>query len=153
MTASPFHRILVGWDASPGARVALATASAMAQDGGTVIVRAVLVPSEHAETGGEQSRDLSAQRSWSQDRFDQARQTLPASGSRVRLEWGESQDIASDLTASAAEHGCDLIVLGRHGEDSHLRSGPLGPVARQVADQATVPVLVVPTASSGRDRA
>ncbi|MEU6479203.1 universal stress protein [Streptomyces sp. NPDC047017] len=150
MTASPFHRILVGWDASPAARTALATALALAGDRGSVIVRAVLVPSEHTETSGEQSRDLSAQRTWAQEQFDQARQALPAVAGHVRLDWGESTDIASDLITSAAEQGCDLVVLGRHGEDSRLRTRPLGAVVRQVTEQAGLPVLVVPAATAHR---
>ncbi|MFF9314053.1 universal stress protein [Streptomyces sp. NPDC014748] len=150
MTASPFHRILVGWDASPAARTALATALALAGDSGSVIVRAVLVPSEHTETSGEQNRDLSAQRTWAQERFDQAWQAMPAFTGHVRVDWGENTDVASDLTASAAEHGCDLVVLGRHGEDSRLRARPLGAVVRQVTEQADIPVLVVPAATAGR---
>lgn len=151
MTASPFHRILVGWDASPAARAALAAAVALAGDRGGVLVRAVLVPSEHTETGGERTRDLGAQRAWAQERFDRAWQALPPFAGQLRLDWGTGTDIAADLVASAAEHGCDLIVLGRHGADSHLRARPLGDVVRRVTERAVLPVLVVPAAAPPED--
>ncbi|WP_367667071.1 universal stress protein [Streptomyces sp. DG2A-72] len=56
-----------------------------------------------------------------------------------------------DLHASARHHGCDLIVIGRHGEDSHLRTTGLGPVALAAAERTRLPVLLVspPTAGDG----
>lgn len=143
MTASPFHRILVGWDASPAARTALTTALALPDGQGTVIARAVLNPPEHIETAGEQRRDLGSQRHWLEDQFHQTVQTTSAYGARVRLEWGEHTDISEDLRACATEHDCDLIVVGRHGEDSRLRIAGLGPVARALAQNVDLPVLLV----------
>jgi nucleotide-binding universal stress UspA family protein len=147
MTASPFHRILVGWDASPAARTALTTALALADGQGTVIARAVLNPPEHIETAGEQRRDMGSQRQWLEDRFHQAVRTTSAYGARVRLEWGEHTDVPEDLRACARDHGCDLIVIGRHGEDSRLRIAGLGPVARALAQGVDLPVLLVSSAS------
>lgn len=145
MPAGPFHRILVGWDASPGARTALATALALADGQGTVIARAVLTPPEHIETAGEHRRDTGAQRQWLADRYREAVATAGERGARVRLEWGEHTDIPGDLRACATGHGCDLIVVGRHGGDGRLRTAGPGPVARALAlaPDADLPVLLV----------
>ena len=70
-------------------------------------------------------------------------ETTSAYGARVRLEWGEHTDISEDLRACATEHDCDLIVVGRHGEDSRLRIAGLGPVARALAQNVDLPVLLV----------
>ncbi|MFI0938525.1 universal stress protein [Streptomyces sp. NPDC021020] len=143
MTASPFHRILVGWDASPAAHTALTTALALAGERGTVIARAVLNPPEHIETAGEQQRDIASQRRWLEDRFDRAAGAVSTYGAHVRLEWGEHTDIARELRTCATAHNCDLIVAGRHGDDSRLRAAGLGPVARALAQDADLPVLLV----------
>jgi nucleotide-binding universal stress UspA family protein len=143
MPVSPFHRILVGWDASPAAHHALATALILADGDGVVIARAVLTPSQHTETGDEQHRDLDAQRHWLQEQYDETLKTTATHGARVRLEWGETPDIPDDLHACARDHGCDLIVVGRHGEDSRLRTGGLGPVARSLVHDTRLPVLLV----------
>ncbi|WP_078948606.1 MULTISPECIES: universal stress protein [Streptomyces] len=119
----------------------MATAAALAV--GTVIARAVLTPPEHTETGGD--RDLLAQRRWLQEQFDQALAATSPHGARVRLEWGENADISADLATCAAHHGCDLVVMGRHGGDTHLRPTGLGPVARALTERTTLPVLLMST--------
>ena len=143
MPAPPFRRILIGWDASPAAHAALITSLTIADGNGVVIARAVLTPAEHTETGGEQTRDLQAQRHWLRTQFDKALATTATHGAQQRLEWGESTDISADLCASAEYHGCDLIVVGRHGEDSHLRTSGLGHVAKQLSRGTKLPVLRV----------
>ncbi|MFE3946803.1 universal stress protein [Streptomyces sp. NPDC059118] len=150
MSASPFHRILTGWDASPAARTALTTAMSLADGRGVVIARAVLTPPQHIETGGEQDRDLGSQRRWLQEEFENTLRTSTTHGARVRLEWGESSDIADDLCTYAAQHGCDLVVIGRHGSDSRLRIAGVGPVARDLSSRTSLPVLLV---SGPRNRA
>ncbi|GAA2489269.1 hypothetical protein GCM10023100_07090 [Actinocorallia cavernae] len=149
MSVSPFHRILVGWDASPASHRALATALALADGDGVVIARAVLTPAQHTETGGEQHRDLDAQRRWLSAEYDKALRAGATHGARVRLEWGEDTDIPQDLDGCAHDHGCDLIVLGRHGEDSHLRVTGLGPVAQTLVHGTRLPVLLVSPPESG----
>ncbi|MEU5792615.1 universal stress protein [Streptomyces sp. NPDC047813] len=47
-------------------------------------------------------------------------------------------------------YGCDLIVLGRHGEDRHLRGTGLGPVARALVHSTRLPVLLVSPPESGQ---
>ncbi|MEU6497645.1 universal stress protein [Streptomyces sp. NPDC046984] len=143
MPSAPFHRILVGWDASPAARHALTVAITIADGDGIVIAHAVLTPSPHTETHGGQTRDLKSQRDWLQEQFDTALLATGTHGARVRLEWGESDTIPEDLHACAHQHGCDLIVIGRHGGDSHLRTSGLGPVATSLVQSTLTPVLLV----------
>lgn len=141
--ASPYHRILVGWDGSPAARAALNTAATIADGGGIVIAHAVLRPATHTETTTDQDQDLHSQRAWLQTEFDQAHQAAAEHGSQIRLEWGNSADIAEDICTAAAHHGCDLLVIGRHGSDSHMRTTDLGPVAYAITRSSNLPVLLL----------
>jgi nucleotide-binding universal stress UspA family protein len=141
--ATPFRRILIGWDASAAASAALSTAVTIADGDGVVIARAVLSPPAHAETGGEHARDVAAQREWLNERFELLLRNLDTHGAHVRLEWGQGNDIPTDLCKSAEHHGCDLIILGRHGEENRLRDISLGHVARLAAERSALPVLLV----------
>ncbi|NLU76677.1 universal stress protein [Streptomyces sp. HNM0575] len=147
MSSGPFRRILVGWDASPAAHTALATAFTLADGDGVVIARAVLAPPRHVETSGEGTRELDAQRRWLSEQYDSTVRSATPHGARARLEWSESTDIPADLCAGAEDHGCDLIVVGRHGENGHLRTTGLGPVARAVPEGTHLPVLLVSPAA------
>jgi nucleotide-binding universal stress UspA family protein len=147
VTTAPYRRVLTGWDASPAAHAALTHAAAIVGPDGIVIARAVLTAPSHTETSGEERRALAAQRDRLQGAFDTARPAATASGTRARLEWGEADPtpgaIAADLAAHAEEHGCDLLVLARHGDDTHLRAHRLGPVAESVLHGTALPVLLV----------
>lgn len=143
MPATAFHRILTAWDASPAAHAALSTAMNIADGNGTVIALAVLTPPQHTETGGETNRDVTSQQRWLQTQFSEAMNTATSHGARVRLEWAEGVDISHQLLECASHHGCDLIVIGRHGEDSHIRTSGLGPIAHQVCERSDLPVLLV----------
>ncbi|MFE5078360.1 universal stress protein [Streptomyces halstedii] len=151
MPATPFHRILTAWDASPAAHTALSIAMNIADGNGTVIALAVLTPPQHTETGGETSRDVTSQQQWLQTQFREALGTATSHGTRVRLEWSESVDIGKQLLECAALHGCDLIVIGRHGEDSRLRTSGIGPVAHEVCEGSDLPVLLVDATRSPRN--
>lgn len=146
MPATPFRRILIGWDASAAASTALTTAVTIADGDGVVIARAVLSPPAHAETGGEHARDIAAQRDWLSERFERLMRNTDSHGAHVRLEWGQSNDVSADLCTSAEHHGCDLIILGRHGAESRLRERKLGHVAQTVAQHTDLPVLLVSAA-------
>ena len=55
MSARRFHRVLVGWDSSPGAAVALAAATAIADDEvGRVAALAALRPVSRGEGSQEE---------------------------------------------------------------------------------------------------
>jgi nucleotide-binding universal stress UspA family protein len=52
-------------------------------------------------------------------------------------------DLVGGILAHAAEHGCDLIVIGSHGRSGVSRA-VLGSVTQRVLRRAPLPVLVVP---------
>ena len=140
----PFRRILVGWDCSADAENALRTAAFLvAGSGGHVVALAVLPPEQHAETREERAQEHAAHRKRVEDRFDAVLRRLATEvDAHLTLHLAESRHIATSLSDYAAEHGFDLIVVGRHGEGGTLRSGP-GQVPRQLlgTTATALPVL------------
>jgi nucleotide-binding universal stress UspA family protein len=140
-----FHRILVGWDCSPGAAAALrAAASLAADDTVRVVALAVLKPASHAESREEGTADLDARREHAMKTFAEARDALtPDRRARVSLHFAESGDAARIVCEYAQQHGFDLLVLGRHGIGGILHPR-LGHVTATAARTSSVPVLVAP---------
>ena len=60
----------------------------------------------------------------------------------MTLQFAADQHIARALCGYAAEHGFDLLVLGRHGDGGAL-AGKLGHVAQAAVRTGTVPVLLM----------
>lgn len=60
MSAGPFRRVLVGWDASPDAAEAMTAAAAIA-DGGHVVVLAVVPEAPVAEAAEDHDRERAGQ--------------------------------------------------------------------------------------------
>src|SRR5579875_3082087 len=119
MTGGPYRRVLVGWDASTDAIAALDAATAIAGGReGHVVALTVLPRVAHLESAdGEQ-----APARWqAQERFEQA---------------------GSALCEYAADHGFDLLVLGRHGHGGSSRHH-LGQVAEAAARGSAIPVLLL----------
>jgi nucleotide-binding universal stress UspA family protein len=145
ISVSPFRRILVGWDCSPGAAAALRAAAAVASDGAAqVIALAVLKPAPHTEDVAEGAADFDERRSFAQETFAKARDALPGLlRERVSLRFAESGDAARTVCQYAEEHGYDLLVLGRHGTGGVLHPR-LGHVAAAAARKAALPVLLAP---------
>ncbi|MFD8609096.1 universal stress protein [Streptomyces sp. NPDC059631] len=69
----------------------------------------------------------------------------------IRCSPASPRPVRAVCTSCAPAPRCDLIVLGRHGADSHLRARPLGDVVRRVTERAALPVLVVPAAAPPED--
>ena len=143
MTAAPFRRVLVGWDASAGAAEALGVAAAITgsdSDSGHVVALAVIPQAWHAE---DDEAGRAATRRRLEEGFERTRQAVPA----VRSAW-VTLAIVEDARADAAvcayaeEHGFDLVVLGRHGDGVALRPR-LGRVAEAAARRCAIPVLLV----------
>jgi len=145
MSARRFHRVLVGWDSSPGAAAALAAAAGIADDEvGRVVALAVLRPIPHGE-GGEEERtaEMARHRHQAEKTFATARDTLPgASRTRVTLEFAEGADAARALCEYADAHVFELLVLGRHGNGGILHPR-LGHVAEAVAKKSDLPLLLL----------
>jgi nucleotide-binding universal stress UspA family protein len=144
MTTTTFRRVLVGWDSSAHSAAALRTAVSMT--GGQsphVVALAVLDGRSHSEASEDRARDL-AERRWHAERlFDEVRDSVPAEvRCRVSLQIIEDGDAARAICDYAAEHGFDLLVLGRHGDGGVLRRR-LGHVAEAAAKTARLPVLLL----------
>ena len=58
------------------------------------------------------------------------------------LHFAESRHVAGSLCDFAAEHGFDLLVIGRHG-DGGLTHPKLGRIAESAARSCSIPVLLV----------
>jgi nucleotide-binding universal stress UspA family protein len=140
---APFRQVLVGWDGSPGSVAALRAAAAIVGAGpGRVIALAVLPRPSHLEEepgqpGAEDSGSLMRQT------FEATRAAIASSSpTRISLHTEEGRQAARCLCDHAAEHGFDLLVLGRHGDGGILHQ-KLGHVAEAAARACGIPVLLV----------
>jgi nucleotide-binding universal stress UspA family protein len=141
VTAGPFRRVLVGWDASADAAEALSAAAAIVGGGAGHVVALTVVPAgPGAEAADEQQSERAAIRRRVEERFERVRGS--ASGVRMSLHIVEDREVGRTVCAYAAEHGFDLLVLGRHGDGGALRSR-LGRVAETAARGSAVPVLLL----------
>ena len=144
MTTASFRRVLVGWDCSAGAAAALRTAASFAGDSAAhVVALAVLDGVPHGESSEDRARDLAERRYYTERLFSQVRDSVPAAArARVSLQIVEDGDPARAVCEYAAEHGFDLLVLGRHG-DGGVRHHRLGHVAEAAARAGKLPVLLL----------
>ena len=144
MTTATFRRVLVGWDCSADAVAALQTAASIAGDGTAhVVALAVLDAAPHGECSEDRARDRAERRRYTERLFDKARDSVPvAARTRVSLQIVEDSDPARAVCDYAAEHGFDLLVLGRHGDGGVLHRR-LGHVAETAARAGKLPVLLL----------
>jgi nucleotide-binding universal stress UspA family protein len=141
VTAGPFRRVLVGWDASADAAEALSAAAAIVGGGAGHVVALTVVPvGPGAEAADEQQSERAAIRRRAEERFERVRGSV--AGVRMSLHIVEDREVGRTVCAYAAEHGFDLLVLGRHGDGGTLRSR-LGRVAETAARGSAVPVLLL----------
>ena len=146
-TAGPFRRVLAGYDGSPDAADAVRAAAALAsRDGGHVVALSVLPRVQHADgdtdSGGGEGDNV---RELAERLFGELRREMPVTGT-VRLTF---QAVYTDLdspaevvTDYAAEHGFDVLVLGRHGS-GRRRKARLGQVADRAVQHCAVPVFLL----------
>jgi nucleotide-binding universal stress UspA family protein len=142
---SPFRRVLAGFDGSPDAADALRAAAAIvARDGGHVVALSVIRRPAH-DDGDDSGGDGSRIRDLAEAVIGELRRDLPP-GSAVRITahvvCADGDSPAELVTAYAAEHGFDLLVLGRHG-DGRRRRSRLGQVADRAIQSCPVPVLLL----------
>lgn len=145
MTVGSFRRVLVGWDGSPDSIQALNVAAEIAgRDGGHVVALAVLRQEAMPETDVDGNGGPPAIARLAEARFEQLRRN-PSAGT-LRLSAHVVVDSRNSpghaVCAYAAEHGFDLLILGRHGETSGRRSR-LGRVAGEAAQCSSVPLLLL----------
>ncbi len=143
-TGGPFRRVLVAWDGSPDSVAALRTATAIAGTGRCHVVALSVVPSAPPR---EASQDPGTPWPGQAQRVAEAFETTRAaiartSPARLTLHTLESTHIAGSVCEYAAEHGFDLLVIGRHG-DGGLIHPKLGHIAELAARSCPIPVLLV----------
>lgn len=140
MNTMPFRRILVGWDASPGARAAVRAALGLAGEEGQVVAVTV-APDKFQGEYHEDAGDADGPARMERDLATLARE-LRAQPPELRVVTGKR--VAEALCEYAREHGFSLVAVGRHGEGGLLHPAR-GHVASTLARLDTVSVLVVDT--------
>lgn len=138
-------RIVLGYDGSPVARVALERAAELAANGGEVVVVSALpteapllrpgIPFDEDDVA-EQRREL-----------DEAGAYLRGRGLEPTL-LDPVGDPAETLCEVARERAADVIVVGSHGRGAAARA-LLGSVSSRVVHRAPCDVLVVRLPGSG----
>jgi len=143
----PFRRVLAGFDGSPDAADAVRGAAAIAaRDGGHVVALCV-VPHPPLRVDGSATQDGQARgiSELAEALLADIRRELPP-GSSVRLTahvaYADGRSTGQVVTEYAAEHGFDVLVLGRHG-DGRRRKSRLGQVADSAVQTCSVPVLLM----------
>lgn len=141
--AGPFRRVLVGWDASADAAEAMRIAAAIAgSDGCHVVALTVVRQAAHAEADDDDGGRAAIRRQ-AEEQFERVRRQDPATGGiRMSMRIVVEEQVGRAVCDYAAEHGFDLLVLGRHGSGGAIRPR-LGRVAEAVARASTVPVLLL----------
>lgn len=143
----PFRRVLAGFDGSPDAADAVRGAAAIAaRDGGHVVALSVLTRQASRADGSEgqdgHARDISG---LAESLLADIRRELPP-GSSIRMTahvvYADGQSPGRVVAEYAAEHGFDVLVLGRHG-DGRRRKSRLGQVADCAVQACSVPVLLM----------
>lgn len=146
--AGPFRRVLAGFDGSPDAADAVRAAVAIAaRDGGHVVALSVIqrAPRADGDRDADPDGDGGDIRQLAVTLFGELRRELPA-GTTVRMNIQivgiDDDSPAHVVTDYAAEHGFDVLVLGRHG-DGRRRRARLGQVADRAVQGCPVPVLLL----------
>ena len=143
-SGGPFRRVLVAWDGSADSVTALRTAAAIVGDGpGHVVALSVLPALPPREAEKDVPAELPAQVRRVEEPFEAARASIAkTSSARISLHTAESRHVASSVCDYAAEHGFDLLVIGRHGNGGLIHP-KLGHIAESAARSCPFPVLLV----------
>jgi nucleotide-binding universal stress UspA family protein len=137
-----FRRILLGYDGSEGARLALEKAAELARlTGAQVHVVAVGRVPEYAETRDEVDEAREQAERYYGRYLEEAAAFLESRGLAVRTYLGFGKP-SEEILRLAQETGADLIVLGTRPHHP-VRRRLLGATADKVVDHASCPVLVV----------
>jgi nucleotide-binding universal stress UspA family protein len=145
-TAGPFRRVLAGYDGSPDAAQAIRAAAAIAaRDGGHVVALSVVRRSAQPDGNDESRGEAANLREQAEALFDEVRRG-PSAGGPVRMSsqivYADDRKLGQVVADYAADHGFDVLVLGRHG-GGRRRGTRLGQVADFAAVACPVPVLLL----------
>jgi universal stress protein A len=138
-----YKHILVATDLAEKCHPLMARAQALAQATGAQLSLVHIVEPMAMAFGGDVPMDLSMLQ---QQQFDQARERLDGFASRYPELTPERRHLAygqprQEIHRLAAEHGCDLIVVGSHGR--HGLALLLGSTANDILHGAPCDVLAV----------
>ena len=137
-----FRRILVGFDGSASSLQALRTAlqiAAMASGEAAVLIA---ISEPHGETEEDRIASFEADARPLQVMAQQEFDAVQGGQASTSLHVVSAGDPAKALMTFAESHGYDLLVVGRHGREQAMHGG-LGLVARELADAAPFPLLLV----------
>jgi nucleotide-binding universal stress UspA family protein len=140
----PFRRVLVAWDGSADSIAALRTAaSVVGGPAGHVVALSVLAAAQRTEATDDRPSSASPHARRIRAAFETTRAAIARnSGVRIDLHTAEGRQVAASVCDYAAEHGFDLVVIGRHG-DGGLIHAKLGHIAESTARACKIPVLLV----------
>jgi nucleotide-binding universal stress UspA family protein len=145
-TAGPFRRVLAGYDGSPDAAEAVRAAAAIAaRDGGHVVALSVVRQPPHPDGDDEERGEDGNLREQAEALFDELRRgALAGGGVRMssQIVYADDRKLGKVVADYAADHGFDVLVLGRHG-GGRRRGTRLGQVADYAAVASPVPVLLL----------
>lgn len=141
-----FKKVVLAYDGSPGAHLALQRTIAIAQ-GADVLVLAVGRIPEYAETVSEVEEAKEQASRHYRATVEQAAHDLGKAGIAARgdVEYGK---VGDTIVRRAEEYGADLIVVGTNPHTA-LKRHILGASANKVVDHAHCSVLVVRGTSPG----
>ncbi len=140
-----FRRVLVGFDGSPDATEAMRAATAVAaRDGGHVVALCVVRQPPHADGDHEGNEASGRLRQHAEAVFEELRRdqpSVPGVRTSVKVVYADRDDPGRVVTDYAAQHGFDMLVLGRHGDGARRKK--LGRVADAAIEASGVPVLLL----------
>jgi nucleotide-binding universal stress UspA family protein len=138
-----FHKILVGYDGSRSAKLALQHAAVMAREYEAEMtalwVREPLP--HHSDLPGEFEGEKEAADDYFKERCEEVKKVAQEHGIDIRCV-ARAGHPAKTIVTHAQENGSDLIVIG-HSDHSELWGRLLGDTADRICDHAQCSVLVV----------
>lgn len=133
------RRVLVGYDGSEGAEKALIKALGLVEEGGELILLAVIPSKEERSFVDRDAYKIVKSRA--EEMINRKINEIGVKNFDVK---GivENGDAADKIIEVANRLDCDLIILGRKGQ-SEIRPHTLGSVAEKVVMHAHKPVMIV----------
>jgi nucleotide-binding universal stress UspA family protein len=138
-----YKKIVVGYDGSKGAQIALERAALMAKESDaelTALWVRELLP-RHSDLPGEYEEEAEAADEYFKERQKEIAEVAAKHGLAIRAETRRGH-AAKTILKFADEGGHDLIVIG-HSDHSELWGRLLGDTADRIADHARCSVLIV----------
>jgi nucleotide-binding universal stress UspA family protein len=139
--------VLIGYDGSENANLALRQAIEIAQSANARLTVMSVVPDVAATVQGAWLAGANPQQ-LEQEMTEQVSSTLEEAIAQVPEEVPVTKLLGHGhagpaLIAAIEEHGCDLVVVGTRGRGA-VKSLFLGSVTEHLVSRSTVPIVVVP---------